>query len=95
MSEWENNFMSILELVQSTTEFINDKLDVRDKYGLGRSSRHGATAQAKNMQVDEDLIKTVQRWNKDSTGAARLDMIELYSDAEILTPTYLRYSHAF
>jgi hypothetical protein len=95
MSEQENNFMMILELVQSTTEFIDDKLDVRDKYGLGRSTRWGATAHARNMQVDEDLIKAVQRWNKDSTGAAWLDMIKVYSDAEILTLTYLRYSRAF
>jgi hypothetical protein len=95
MSEWENDFMAILELVQSTTEFSDDGIDVRDKYGLGRSIRRGATAHARNMEVDEDLIKAVQRWNKDRTGAARLDMIELYSEAEILTPTYLRYSHAF
>jgi hypothetical protein len=53
------------------------------------------TAHARNMEVDEDLIKVVQRWNKDLMGAARLDMIELYSAAEILTPTYLRYSRAF
>jgi hypothetical protein len=95
MSEWENDFMAILELIQSTTEFIDNEIDVRDKYGLGRSIRRGATAHARNMEVDEDLIKAVQRWNKESTGSARLDMIELYSEAEILTPTYLRYSRAF
>jgi hypothetical protein len=95
MSEWENDFMVILELVQSSTDFIDDKIDVRDKYGLGRSFCRGATAHARNMQVEEDLIKAVQRWSKDLTGAARLNMIELYSQAEILTPTYLRYSRAF
>jgi hypothetical protein len=95
MGEWENDFMTILELVQSTTEFIDSEINVRDKYGMGRSIRRGATAHARNMCVDEDLIKAVQRWSKDATGAARLDMIELYSDADVLTPTYLRYSRAF
>jgi hypothetical protein len=95
MGEWEDDFMTILELVQSTTEFIENEIDVRDKYGMARSIRRGATAHARNMCVDEDLIKAVQRWSKDATGAARLDMIELYSDADVLTPTYLRYSRAF
>jgi hypothetical protein len=59
------------------------------------SYNRGATAHARNVCVDEDLIKAVQRWSKGVTGAARLDMIELYSDADALTPTYLRYSHTF
>jgi hypothetical protein len=67
--------MTILELVQSMTEFIDSEIDVRDKYGMARSIRRGATAHARNMCVDEDLIKAVQRWSKDATGAARLDMI--------------------
>jgi hypothetical protein len=44
----------------------------------------------RNMGVNEDLIKAINRWNKDpSKGAARLDMIELYSQADSLTPLYL------
>jgi hypothetical protein len=57
--------------------------------------RRGVSAHARNMGVDEDLIKAINRKQKDpSKGAARLDMIELYSQADSLTPLYLRYSRA-
>jgi hypothetical protein len=47
------------------------------------------------MRVDEDIIKAVNRWMKGGgTGAARLDIIELYSKPEALAPLYLRYSLA-
>jgi hypothetical protein len=95
MSEFEDEYMTLLEQVQASTEFIEDVIDVRDVYGIGRTTRRGATAHARNMQVNEDLIKAVHRWAKDSTGDARLDMIERYSEANALTPTYLRYSRAF
>jgi hypothetical protein len=95
MFEMEDEFMSVLEEVQATTEAIDDELDVRDRFGMERSLRRGVSAHARNMEVDEDLIKAIIRWNKDpSKGAARLDMIELYSQADALTPLYLRYSRA-
>jgi hypothetical protein len=87
MCEWEDDFMTLLEQVQASTDLIDDDVDVRDVFGIGRTTRRGATAHARNMQVDEDLIKAVNRWGKDETGAARLDMIELYSTANGLTPT--------
>jgi hypothetical protein len=94
--ELEDDYMMLLEQVQATTELIDkEREDIRDRYGIGRTTRRGATAHARNMEVDEDLIKAVNRWMKDDRGAARLDMIELYSESEALTPTYLRYSRAF
>jgi hypothetical protein len=95
MCEWEGDFMTLLELVQATTELIERKVEVRDSFGISRTIRRGATAHARNMKVDEDLIKAVNRWMNDGGGVARLDMIELYSDSTALTPTYLRYSRAF
>jgi hypothetical protein len=95
MCEWEGDFMTLLELVQASTELIGKDVDIRDSYGISRMTRRGVTAHARNMKVDEDLIKAVNRWRKDGAGTARLDMIELYSEAHPLTPTYLRYSRAF
>jgi hypothetical protein len=69
--------------------------ELRDKFGINRTTRRGATAHARNMQVDEDIIKAVNQWMKYDAGAARLDMIELYSDLNALTPPYLRYSRVF
>jgi hypothetical protein len=90
-----DDVLTLLELVQARTECIENELDVRGKYGLERSLRRGVSAHARNMGVNEDLIKAINHWQKDpSKGAARLDMIELYSQAELLTPLYLRYSRA-
>jgi hypothetical protein len=95
MCKWEGGFMAVLEQVQATTDLIDKELDVRDGYGLGRTTWRGATAHARNMEVDKGFIKAVNRSMKDDKGAARLDMIALYSESEALTPTYLRYSRAF
>jgi hypothetical protein len=89
MSEWENDFMALLEHVQSTTDLIEKETDVRNVYGIGQTTRRGATAHARKMEVSRDLIKVVNRWTKDEKGAARLDMIELYLASGVLTPTYL------
>jgi hypothetical protein len=90
MFEMEDEFMTLLEEVQASLEAIEDEIDVRDRYGMERSLRHGVSAHARNMGVDEDLIKAINRWQKDpSKGAARLDMLELYSQADALTPLYL------
>jgi hypothetical protein len=95
MFEMEDEVMSLLEEVQATSEAIDEEVDVRERYGMERSLRRGVSAHARNMGVDEDLIKAINRWQKDpSKGAARLDMIELYSQADALTPLYLRYSRA-
>jgi hypothetical protein len=95
MFEWDGDFMTLLELVQSTADLIGKEIKVWEKFGISRTTRRGATAHARNMKVDEDLIKAVNRWMKDDAGAARLDMVELYSESNALTPTYLRYSRAF
>jgi hypothetical protein len=96
LMEMTDDVMTLLEQVQARTEHIEDDVEVREKYGLERLLGRGVPAHARSMGVDEDLIKAVRnRWAKDpSTGAARLDMIELYSQAELLTPLYLRYSRA-
>jgi hypothetical protein len=95
MFEWEGDFMTLLELVQATTDLIGKEVELRDKFGINRTTRRGATAHARNMKVDEDIIKAVNQWMKYDAGAARLDIIELYSELNALTPTYLRYSRVF
>jgi hypothetical protein len=92
LCEWEDDFFTLLEQVQSTTNLIDEGKVVRDGFGIMRSTRRGVTIHARNMRVDEDIIKAVNRWMKGGgTGAARLDMIELYSKPEALAPLYLRY----
>jgi hypothetical protein len=63
--EMTDDVMTLLEQVQARTEHIEDDVEVRGKYGLERSLRRGVSAHARNMGVDEDLIKAVNRWAKD------------------------------
>jgi hypothetical protein len=94
MFEMEDEFMSLMEEVQATSDAINDELEIHERFGMEKSLCRGVSAHARNMGVDEDLIKAINRWNKDpSKGAARLDMTELCLQADALTPLYLRYSH--
>jgi hypothetical protein len=95
LHEFEDNFFTVLEKVQSTSSMIGATVDVRDVYGILRSTRRGVTSHARNMQIPEDDIKAFNRWSKDlnaRSGASRLDMIEVYSKLEALAPTLLRFS---
>jgi hypothetical protein len=95
LHEFEDDFSTVLEKVQSTTSAIGPLVDVRDLYEILRSTRRGVTSHARNMQLPEDDIKAFNRWGKDlnaRTGASRLDMIEVYSKLEALAPTLLRFS---
>jgi hypothetical protein len=83
--EFEDDFFTVLEKIQSTTDLIVDSVDVRDAYGILRSTRRDVTSQARNMQIPEDDIKAFNRWGKDlnaRSGAPRLNMIEVYSKLE-------------
>jgi hypothetical protein len=73
MSEWENDFMALLEHVQSPTDLVEKATYVHGVYGIGRTTRRGAMAHARNKVISEDLIKAVNRWTTDEKGAARLE----------------------
>jgi hypothetical protein len=95
LHEFEDDFFTVLEKVQSTSLLIADTIDVRDAYGILRSTRREVTSHARNMQIPEDDIKAFNRWSTDlnaRSGASRLDIIEVYSKLEALAPTLLRFS---
>jgi hypothetical protein len=97
MHEFEDDFFTVLEKVQATTDFIEEDVDVREEYGIGRSSRRGVTAHARNMDVAPALLNANNRWRKEansSTGNPRLDMMDVYTTLEALLPTVLRFSRA-
>jgi hypothetical protein len=94
LMEFENDFYTILEKVQSSTNLIGEEVCIRDEYGILRSLRRGVTAHAKNMEVGETLVNGINRWRSEEKGAMRLDMADLYTTLEALLPTVLRYSRA-
>jgi hypothetical protein len=46
LHEFEDDFFTVLEKVQSTSLLIADTIDVRDAYGILRSTRRGVTSHA-------------------------------------------------
>jgi len=98
VSQYEADFFTLLYQVQATTELISNNVDVGDSYGILRSSRRGATAHARNIRVEKDVIDAVHRWRKEALSggvAIRLDLIDVYTTLEALAPTILGYSRAF
>jgi hypothetical protein len=92
MHEFEDNFFTVLEKVQATTDLIGDDVDVRDVFGIARSERRGVTAHARNMEVPIELLNAVNRWRKEAnsaTGNPHLDMMDVYTTLEALLPTVL------
>ena len=98
VSEWEYDFFSLLESIQNTTNTIENSVEVREAYGILRSIRRGATVHARNMGVKRDIIEAVHRWQRESMGAGygiRLDLIDVYTALDALSPTLLKYSQSF
>jgi len=98
VSQFEIDFFKQLYQVQATTDLIDNKIDVGEIYGMLRSSRRGATAHARNIGVQRDVIEAVHRWHQEAYSGGmslRLDLIDVYTTLDALAPTILGYSRAF
>jgi len=97
MMEFENDFFEVLEKVQSSTDLIPQSVEIRDEYGLSRSSRRGVTAHARNLRIGEDLLKAINRWGKEAntlTGVPRMDMPDTYTTLRSILPLVLEFSRS-
>ena len=98
LREFEDDFYGLLEKVQEETELIGEDINVREDFGIMRSLRKGATAHAKNMKVNEDDIRSFNRWGSEirrGNKIPRLDMINTYANWEALLPTLLRVTKSY
>jgi len=99
LSQYEPDFYDVLFKVQANSDAISNQVEIPDTYGIMRSSRRGATAHARNMKVGKDVIEAVHRWRKEAFGGAgvslRLDLIDVYTSLDALSPTLLEYPNAF
>ena len=71
---------------------------MRESYGILRSIRRGATVHARNMGVSKEIIEAVHRWQREAMGTGyglRLDLIDVYTSLDALSPTLLKYSQSF
>jgi hypothetical protein len=96
--EFQEDFFSILEKVQETTDTIAKDLDIREAAGILRTLRKGQSAHTKNVNVDEPLVHAINRWRqetRDKDNMVGSSMFDRYTNLTALKPTLLRYSDAF
>jgi hypothetical protein len=95
MCEFEDDFFSVLERVQATTDTIEKGVDLREEAGIQRTLRRGLTSHALNMDIDPKLLAAINRWRsetKSEEGHVGAGMVDRYSKLETLKPYFLRFS---
>jgi hypothetical protein len=95
LQEFENDFFTVLEKVQATSDLFPDGVVIRDECGIARSLRRTVTAHAQNMGIHKDVVNANNRWRVEfgsKTGNPRLDMADVYTTLESLLPTLLHFS---
>lgn len=76
---------------------VRPDIQVHEEYGISRSFRRGATTEARNVKVDEEDIKLMNRWRnfEEAKGRRpRMQMQDHYSDISQSIPSLLRFSKA-
>lgn len=93
--EFQDDFYTILEHVQATTNLIDDELNIREEAGILRSLRRAVTDHARNMKIPKDSIDAFNRWHKERKGDnVSQEMIDRYSTVGNLKPLFLEFSLA-
>jgi len=93
--------LEILERIaviqQERPDIVKPDVLVHEEYGISRSFRRGATTEARNVKVDEEDIKLMNRWRnfEEAKGRRpRMQMQDHYSDITQSIPSLLRFSKA-
>ena len=80
---------------QKWPNLIPDHVRVTDEYSSLRSFRRGATAEAQNANIPEEVIVANNRWRKHSRARGSLpsmSMMERYTDAKANVRALIRFS---
>jgi hypothetical protein len=89
-------FRSLLKAIQSQCpHLINDDADL-GRFSMRRSARRGATSEAQNSGIPDDVIEANNRWRKKFRSKGlnpRMSMLERYTDAEANIPKLIRFSY--
>ena len=87
---------AVLKRVQAKwPNLIPDHVKVADEYSSLRSFRRGATAEAQNANIPEEVIVANNRWRKHSRARGSLpsmSMMERYTDAKANVKALIRFS---
>jgi hypothetical protein len=70
-------------------------VNVEEEYSSSRSFKRGATSQARNMEIPEDVITTNNWWRKEERArglAPHMALLERYVDGKAVMPLLVRFS---
>jgi hypothetical protein len=98
LTEFEEDFLTVLERVQAGSAAIDADVEVREAFGIMRSLRKSNASHALNVNVPESLIHTFNRWRRSMEADTRtpsLDIVDIYASWEAILPTFLRFSGPF
>ena len=67
---------------------------MREAYGILRSLRRGVTSHVLNLDMDERLFKSINRWRDEMSalGSVWLDIVDVYAKLESIRALVLRFS---
>lgn len=89
-------YISILKRVQRKwPNVIPDSIEVAKECSALRSMRRGATAEAQNSQIPQEVINANNRWRKHERSRGLtpgMSMMERYTDAKASVPALVRFS---
>ena len=95
ITELDVFFHGLLKEVQHQNPLvIPNGVNIGEVYSTYQSLRWGATLEAQNVNISEEVINTNNRWRKESCLKGvkpKFNMIEVYSDAHVLAPTLIRF----
>jgi hypothetical protein len=70
--EFEHNFFMLIKQVQSSTDLLDQAMDVRHPFGTLQSLQSGTISHPKNLQLPIKWINALNRWRTEAnsqTGA--------------------------
>ena len=85
----------LLRVQLSQPNLIGEDAKVEDEYSASRSFKRGATAQARNMDIPQDVIQANNRWRQKerSRGSTpHMSLLERYTDAKASVPLLVKFS---
>ena len=96
-SEYNAIFLKYLEDIQASTDLIEQKLIVRESFGISRTLRKSAEARVTRAGLPASLQDKMNRWRTIETADGRnpkFQMRDLYAGVLAQMPTTWRYSYA-
>lgn len=97
MSHFEGDLHEILLEIQKTSSLIPKDLVVEERYSVFRSARRGATTEARNRGVPDEVIELNNGWRKKERArgkSASLPMIQHYTEDKLSSEMMLKFSAA-